>query len=92
MLQGYKRCLLTPNISELGRIAEAAGVSLDGAMGSQWQQHAQDIAAALAGPVLVAKGPSDLVTDGATSLTCDMHASPKRSGGQGDVLAGDAAD
>jgi len=57
-------------------------------MGSQWQRHAPEVAAALGGPVVVSKGPSDLITDGINILKCDLAATPKRSGGQGDVLAG----
>ena len=57
-------------------------------MGSHWQRYAPDIAAALEGPIVVSKGPSDLITDGIHTLKCDVLATPKRSGGQGDVLAG----
>lgn len=88
-LQGYSKCLLTPNIAELGRIAKAFGVPLEGPMGSQWQVHAKDIAMALDGPVLMSKGPADIVTDGNECWTCKAEATPKRSGGQGDVLAGE---
>lgn len=152
VLQGYRRCILTPNISELGRLAGAVGVATEGRMGSQWQAHARDIAAggwtcvgclvqhkfcwtaltiasgcpvfllsvqvqavvdvcapcwlqttrsdaltpdplppaaAFGGPILVSKGPVDVVTDGSTSLMCSLPATPKRSGGQGDVLTGE---
>lgn len=45
VMQGYRRCILTPNIAELGRLAGAVGVATEGRMGSQWQAHARDIAA-----------------------------------------------
>jgi hypothetical protein len=35
--QGYKRCVLTPNVAELGRLAGAVGVHMPGPMGSPWQ-------------------------------------------------------
>jgi Carbohydrate kinase len=45
--------------------------------------------AALAGPVLVAKGPVDIITTSkGEQVVCTAPASLKRSGGQGDVLAG----
>ena len=58
-------------------------------MGSQWQVHAQEIAMALSGPIIASKGPVDVITDGAERWTCRTEATPKRSGGQGDVLAGE---
>ncbi|GAX75329.1 hypothetical protein CEUSTIGMA_g2774.t1 [Chlamydomonas eustigma] len=85
---GYSRCLLTPNISELGRIAKAVSVPLEGTMGSDWQKNTQDIAEAWGGPVVLSKGPVDIITDGKSLLECKAIASPKRCGGQGDVLAG----
>lgn len=45
--------------------------------------------AAFGGPILVSKGPVDVVTDGSTMLMCSLPATPKRSGGQGDVLTGE---
>ncbi len=57
-------------------------------MGSQWQVHAEEIAMALNGPIIVSKGPVDVITDGAERWTCRTMATPKRSGGQGDILAG----
>lgn len=37
IIQGYKNCLLTPNIAEFGRLAAAVGVELPGNIGVQWQ-------------------------------------------------------
>ncbi len=42
-VKGYSRCVLTPNIAELGRIAEAVDVKLPGRMGTHWQEHAQAV-------------------------------------------------
>jgi len=36
--QGYKHCVLTPNIAELGRLAKGVGVELDGPIGAAWQE------------------------------------------------------
>ena len=42
--QGYRNCVLTPNIAELGRLAKAVGVDTEGPMGVAWQVHLPDIA------------------------------------------------
>eukprot|EP00198_Chlamydomonas_reinhardtii_P011304 XP_001700641.1 predicted protein [Chlamydomonas reinhardtii] len=58
---GYSNCVLTPNVAELGRIGAAVGVHLPGRMSDAWQVHAPSIAQAFGGPVVVAKGPTDLI-------------------------------
>ena len=40
---------------------------------------------------IVRKGPIDLISDGEATVSCDEEGSLKRSGGQGDVLAGNLA-
>lgn len=88
LVKGYQRCILTPNIAELGRLAAAVGVQLNGKIGSQWQAQACDVAAAWNGPILVSKGPEDVISDGRISMGCAQPGSNKRCGGIGDVLAG----
>lgn len=44
-MQGYSRCVLTPNIAELGRLAAAVGLQLPGRMGTHWQAYAPQVAA-----------------------------------------------
>ncbi len=81
--------VLTPNLNEFGRLVQAhiAGVS---AVGTQWTEEAQlvQLCRVLDGPVIVRKGPTDLISDGATLLVNGEKGAPKRAGGQGDVLAG----
>jgi ATP-dependent NAD(P)H-hydrate dehydratase len=48
----------------------------------------QQLAAALGGPILLSKGPQDVITDGQLLLRVDAAGSPRRCGGQGDVLTG----
>ena len=36
---------------------------------------------------MVVKGPKDVISDGTRTVECGMQGSPRRSGGQGDVLA-----
>lgn len=42
LVKGYSNCILTPNIAEFGRLAQGAGVPLEGPMGTQWQKHVSD--------------------------------------------------
>lgn len=49
---------------------------------------AQDLATALGGPLLLSKGQVDVITDGQQSLVVTADGSPRRCGGQGDVLTG----
>ncbi|KAF6264025.1 HX dehydratase [Scenedesmus sp. NREL 46B-D3] len=91
IVRGCSNCLLTPNIAEFGRLAKAAGVELDGSIGVQWQQQAQQLATALDGPLLLSKGPQDLITDGQQLLVVRADGSPRRCGGQGDILTGTTA-
>jgi hypothetical protein len=49
---------------------------------------AQALAVALGGPLLLSKGQVDVITDGQQSLVVTADGSPRRCGGQGDVLTG----
>jgi ATP-dependent NAD(P)H-hydrate dehydratase len=96
LVKGYARCVLTPNIAEFGRLAGAVGVKLEGGIGAAWQKHAQDLAAAFQGPLVLSKGPKDVLvtpagdasSDKVTSVAVTEKGSLARAGGQGDVLAG----
>ena len=38
LVKGYSNCILTPNIAEFGRLAQGAGVQLQGKIGDHWQE------------------------------------------------------
>lgn len=42
-VQGYKNCVLTPNVAELGRLAKGAGVQLEGPISTAWQEDAPEV-------------------------------------------------
>ncbi|WIA21854.1 hypothetical protein OEZ85_004230 [Tetradesmus obliquus] len=86
IVAGYSSCILTPNIAEFGRLAKAVGVELPGKIGVHWQQQSRELAAALGGPLLLSKGREDVITDGTQLLLVQADGSPRRCGGQGDVL------
>ncbi|KAL6767531.1 hypothetical protein ACKKBF_B35600 [Auxenochlorella protothecoides x Auxenochlorella symbiontica] len=74
--------VLTPNVVELGRLAEALGVEAKGA------DAARRLARALDGPAVLQKGRVDVAADAHGQLECEEPGSLRRVGGQGDVLSG----
>jgi ATP-dependent NAD(P)H-hydrate dehydratase len=85
---GYTRCVLTPNQAEFARLCEVAGV---GGGDRSDEERLRDLARALNGVTILLKGLVDRVccVDGqVTMLANDLAGSPRRCGGQGDVLAG----
>lgn len=76
-IRGHPTALLTPNAQELQRLFNSAGVT-----------NVADLAAVL-GVAVLSKGAQDvLVHTSREALTCDAPGSPRRCGGQGDILAG----
>lgn len=94
LVRGHPWALLTPNAVEFGRLSAAlelpepggASISAD-----ERQQEVVRLAAALEGPAVLRKGEHDIISDGKSALSVDEPGSLKRSGGQGDVLAGSLA-
>ncbi len=89
-MSGYKRCILTPNLAEFGRLAEGVGLQLPGSISPQWQEHTQSLATAFGGVTVLSKGPTDTISDGESTTHIDLPAGLKRAGGQGDVLTGES--
>ncbi|KAL3183657.1 hypothetical protein MRX96_033755 [Rhipicephalus microplus] len=84
MLRGYQRALLTPNAAELELLCNAVlGVR---AVVSDRMEAARQLARGLGNVTVLAKGAEDVVTDGRVSLTCREQGSPRRCGGQGDII------
>jgi ATP-dependent NAD(P)H-hydrate dehydratase len=100
LVKGYKECILTPNVMEFGRLAKALGIELPSQSDVQKEQQSEDektskaseacekLAKALGGVTIVQKGPRDIISNGVTSIVCDLAGGLKRSGGQGDTLTG----
>ena len=90
IVKGYAKCILTPNKMEFERLLHTSKLSVPE------EASAADKLAALAeymqGPTIVLKGVSDLVgssgSDGVVVYEVMETGSMRRSGGQGDVLAG----
>ncbi|KAI4252482.1 MAG: hypothetical protein L6R42_007944, partial [Xanthoria sp. 1 TBL-2021] len=66
LVRGYKECVLTPNVMEFGRLAQAVGVDTEGDTG---RKGCQALANALGGVMVVRKGGVDWISDGTDERT-----------------------
>lgn len=87
IVKGCSRIVLTPNVVEFQRLANALGVD------SNDPQCAEHMSKILQGPIIVRKGREDVIMGSNADMVgvCREQGSPRRAGGQGDVLAGSIA-
>lgn len=86
LVQGYKECILTPNVVEFGRLAKSKGVDVGGS--EDPTRPCAELARAFGGVTIVQKGARDYISNGEVTLVSDLEGGLKRSGGQGDTLTG----
>jgi len=81
---------ITPNKVEFERLCKALELVKEGESAfDQAEVLAPKVAAAVGRhTVIVVKGAKDIISDGTSTVWCDEVGSPRRCGGQGDVLAG----
>lgn len=84
LVKGYKECILTPNVVEFGRLADAMGIDTKG----DPEKLCEELAKAYGGPTIIQKGAKDYISNGTHTLVSDGEGGAKRSGGQGDTLTG----
>jgi ATP-dependent NAD(P)H-hydrate dehydratase len=92
LVQGYEECILTPNVVEFARLAKSKGLDeqeID-EMGKEGKEGegAEKLSRAFGGVTVVRKGREDWISNGETTVRCDVVGGRKRSGGQGDTLTG----
>jgi ATP-dependent NAD(P)H-hydrate dehydratase len=96
IVRGYEECILTPNVVEFARLAKALGVDISMKEGEKSEEQLRSgqseacerLSMALDGVMIIQKGQHDVISNGVTSLICDVTGGKKRSGGQGDTLTG----
>lgn len=88
LVQGYKECILTPNVVEFGRLCRSKGIDP-----SKFEngEAAKKLAVAFGGVTIVQKGREDYISNGESLYVSDIEGGLKRSGGQGDTLTGSLA-
>jgi len=88
LVQGYRECILTPNVVEFGRLCKSKGIDTkkleDG-------EGAEKLSKAFGGVTILQKGAKDYISSGDRTFVSDLEGGLKRSGGQGDTLTGSLA-
>eukprot|EP00246_Nothoceros_aenigmaticus_P016227 TRINITY_DN7221_c0_g2_i1.p1 TRINITY_DN7221_c0_g2~~TRINITY_DN7221_c0_g2_i1.p1 ORF type:complete len:381 (-),score=51.12 TRINITY_DN7221_c0_g2_i1:1230-2222(-) len=88
IVQGYPQVVLTPNFNEYKRlVSKVLGNDVDGGIVKDLPEQVRLLAKCM-GVTIMKKGPSDIISDGITVVESDYFGSPRRCGGQGDVLSG----
>jgi ATP-dependent NAD(P)H-hydrate dehydratase len=88
LVQGYKECILTPNVVEFGRLCKSKGIDTSGL---DKDKGAEKLSKAFGGVTIIQKGASDYISNGEKTFVSDIPGGLKRSGGQGDTLTGSLA-
>jgi ATP-dependent NAD(P)H-hydrate dehydratase len=88
LVQGYRECILTPNVVEFGRLCKSKGIDTHKIPEGKG---AKELAKAFGGVTILQKGAKDYISNGDKSFVCDVEGGLKRSGGQGDTLTGSLA-
>ncbi|KAL8162214.1 hypothetical protein V2J09_013703, partial [Rumex salicifolius] len=89
LVSGYPLAVLTPNVNEYKRLVqkvlrcEVSGEDAPGELLSLIQR--------IGGITVLRKGKSDLISDGEAVCSVSVFGSPRRCGGQGDILSGSVA-
>ncbi|CAJ2658444.1 unnamed protein product [Trifolium pratense] len=89
LVSGYALAVLTPNVNEYKRLVQkvlSSEVNNDDAT-----QQVLSLAKQIGGVTILRKGKSDLISDGDTVKSVSIYGSPRRCGGQGDILSGSVA-
>lgn len=87
VIQDYPEAVLTPNHVEFQRLLKACSIKEDEVDGQK--DLANQLSKALGGCTILQKDATDIIArDGFESITIDCEGSPKRCGGQGDILSG----
>lgn len=92
---GYPLAILTPNVNEHRRLV-AKMKDKYGNGSTKWQEitdedlpgQLKELAKQMGGLTIVQKGKTDYISDGNAVFASDFFGSPRRCGGQGDVLSG----
>jgi ATP-dependent NAD(P)H-hydrate dehydratase len=89
LIQGYRECILTPNVVEFSRLCKSKG--LDPNRLQNGGKGAAELAKAFGGVTIIQKGAEDYISNGEQTFISDLQGGFKRSGGQGDTLTGSLA-
>ncbi|KAK4790144.1 hypothetical protein SAY86_017448 [Trapa natans] len=86
LVSGYPLAVLTPNVNEYKRLIDK--VLNCEVNDREANQQVQFLAKQMGGITILRKGKSDLISDGDIVKSVSTYGSPRRCGGQGDILSG----
>ncbi|KAL2339156.1 hypothetical protein Fmac_013602 [Flemingia macrophylla] len=86
LVSGYALAVLTPNVNEYKRLVQKVLNSEVNDVDAP--QQLLSLAKQIGGVTILRKGNSDLISDGDTVKAVNIYGSPRRCGGQGDILSG----
>ncbi|KAI8591144.1 Ribokinase-like protein [Geranomyces variabilis] len=88
LIKGYPLAILTPNVNEFKRLCEALKVPFED---KDKDTAAQNLSKALGNVTILQKAGKDIISNGNEVIECSAEGSPRRCGGQGDLLSGACA-
>lgn len=89
LVSGYPLAVLTPNVNEYKRLVQKV---LSGEVDDRdGPQQLINLSKGMGGVTILRKGKSDLISDGEIVRSVNIYGSPRRCGGQGDILSGSVA-
>lgn len=88
LIKGNKLAILTPNVVEFKRLAEAVGIDIDG---KDEIEEAKQLSKKLGGVTILRKGTTDIIAKNDDVIESKTKGSDRRAGGQGDTLTGTVA-
>lgn len=93
LIRDYSLAVLTPNVMEYKRLVQKVLNCEVHDEGNLEKATVQLLALSkgIGGVTILRKGRSDLISDGETVRAVSMYGSPRRCGGQGDILSGGVA-
>ncbi|KAL5013029.1 hypothetical protein ScPMuIL_011580 [Solemya velum] len=85
-IKSYQKAILTPNVVEFSRLYEK--MFGEQPLEDEPVVNVKTLCQALGNVTIVQKGYNDIISDGVHVLVCCGEGSPRRCGGQGDLLSG----
>lgn len=89
LVSGYPLAVLTPNVNEYKRLVQR--VLNCEVNDEESSAELVSLVKGIGGATVLRKGKSDLICDGDTVCSVSVFGSPRRCGGQGDILSGSVA-
>lgn len=89
LVSGYALAVLTPNVNEYKRLVQK--VLSSEVNNEDPAEQVLTLSKQIGGVTILRKGKSDLISDGDKVKSVSIYGSPRRCGGQGDILSGSVA-